>query len=42
MRTFATTTELMAHQRDAVAKVSPSRVGALFMGKEKWEYAYYG
>lgn len=31
MKTFATKTDLMAHQRDAVAKVSPSRVGALFM-----------
>ncbi len=29
--TFATTTELMAHQREAVAKMLPSRVGALFM-----------
>jgi len=31
MQIFATTTSLMAHQRDAVAKVLPSRVGALFM-----------
>lgn len=31
MRTFATTTSLMSHQRDAVAKVRPSRAGALFM-----------
>lgn len=28
---FATTSDLMAHQREAVAKVLPSRVGALFM-----------
>lgn len=31
MKAFATTTELMAHQRAAIGKVSPSRVGALFM-----------
>lgn len=31
MRAFVTKTELMQHQRDGVAKVSPSRVGALFM-----------
>ncbi|MDD2627107.1 MAG: SNF2-related protein, partial [Candidatus Methanomethylophilus sp.] len=31
MRAFATKTELMAHQREAVAKVRPSRAGALFM-----------
>ena len=31
MQIFATTTNLMGHQRDAVAKVLPSRVGALFM-----------
>ncbi len=31
MRTFGTKTKLMAHQREAVAKVLPSRVGALFM-----------
>lgn len=31
MNPFETTTELMAHQREAVAKVLPSRVGALFM-----------
>ncbi len=31
MRAFVTKTELMQHQRDAVAKVLPSRVGALFM-----------
>ncbi len=29
--TFATTTDLMPHQGDAVAKLLPSRVGALFM-----------
>lgn len=29
--TFATRTDLMAHQREAVAKLLPSRVGALFM-----------
>lgn len=31
MQTFATKTDLMAHQREAVTKVLPSRVGALFM-----------
>jgi SNF2 family DNA or RNA helicase len=31
MKSFETTTELMSHQREAVAKVLPSRVGALFM-----------
>lgn len=31
MQTFATKTNLMTHQREAVAKVLPSRVGALFM-----------
>ncbi len=31
MQTFATKTSLMSHQREAVTKVRPSRVGALFM-----------
>jgi KaiC/GvpD/RAD55 family RecA-like ATPase len=31
MKTFVTKTKLMKHQREAVAKVRPSRVGALFM-----------
>ncbi len=31
MRAFETTTDLMPHQTDAVKKVSPTRVGALFM-----------
>lgn len=31
MTSFETTTELLPHQRDAVAKILPSRVGALFM-----------
>jgi len=31
MRSFATTTELLPHQVEAVAKLLPSRVGALFM-----------
>lgn len=31
MKPFATTTELMAHQREAVKKLLPSRVGGLFM-----------
>ena len=31
MQTFATKTNLMAHQQEAVDKVLPSRVGALFM-----------
>ncbi len=31
MNSFETKTELMAHQREAVAKLLPARVGALFM-----------
>lgn len=31
MKAFATKTELMTHQREAVAKLLPSRVGGLFM-----------
>lgn len=31
MKAFVTKTKLMKHQREAVAKVRPSRVGALFM-----------
>lgn len=31
MRSFETTTELLSHQVEAVAKLLPSRVGALFM-----------
>ena len=31
MKAFETTTELLPYQADAVAKILPSRVGALFM-----------
>jgi len=31
MQPFATTTELLSHQSAAVAKMRPSRIGALFM-----------
>lgn len=33
MKSFATTTDLMPHQVDAVNKVLPSRIGGLFMDK---------